>query len=239
MSSGPLHGVIALALRNKKSRFFLASKENWFGGLKVEAVMIDSGCNSLLLPLPTQQDIINLPNLFPPGKGFLWEISNSKGVQAKSLTLRIKVANGTIPISLCKDLLPPSIPGVGFSYLRFHLCSEDVAEILKKPDMYGMQDHDLKVLQAWTTPIKRRNHALLGQILLYWNGCASFQHQEMFAVVLHAVFPLVQGWDLLTQLDQIARRSVSLPEKFDDLEDEDHDGDDEEIFCLHDEDYED
>src|SRR5947209_3103587 len=109
MSSEYLTGVIALARRNRKSRFFLASKENWFGGFRVDAVMIDNGCNSILLPLPTQQDIINLPSLFPPGKDFFWEISNSKEVQAKSLILKIKATKGTIPISLCKDLLPPSM----------------------------------------------------------------------------------------------------------------------------------
>jgi hypothetical protein len=51
--------VIALAHRNKH-RWFLASKENTFGSHKAEVVMVDSGCNTMLLPLLKSQ-LKNLP----------------------------------------------------------------------------------------------------------------------------------------------------------------------------------
>ena len=57
-------GVLLLAKRNKKHRFFLAGRQNSFGGFIVGPVMLDSGCNSLLLPLPENQ-LATLGTLFP------------------------------------------------------------------------------------------------------------------------------------------------------------------------------
>ena len=45
-------GVLAVAAMNNRSRLFIPGKENFFAGIRYEFVMIDNGCNSLLLPFP-------------------------------------------------------------------------------------------------------------------------------------------------------------------------------------------
>jgi hypothetical protein len=51
-------GVIGVAYRNGRHHFFVPSKTNTFCGITYPYLMVDSGCNSLLLPFP-QQDTEN------------------------------------------------------------------------------------------------------------------------------------------------------------------------------------
>jgi len=60
-----LDGVIVIAKPNKKKRFFAASKHNFFGGWQVEAMMIDSGCSSILLPL-RENEVLQVFEKFKP-----------------------------------------------------------------------------------------------------------------------------------------------------------------------------
>ena len=75
-------GVLLLAKRNKKHRFFLAGRQNSFGGFVVGPVMLDTGCNSLLLPLQEKQ-LATLGTLFPIAD-YRFGIAFSKGVSSKS-----------------------------------------------------------------------------------------------------------------------------------------------------------
>lgn len=41
-----------ISFKNKYNRYFIGGKENYFGKTKQEYVMLDTGCNTLLLILP-------------------------------------------------------------------------------------------------------------------------------------------------------------------------------------------
>jgi hypothetical protein len=97
--------VIAFALKNKKNRFFLPSKDNFFGGVPVPVVMVDSGCNTLLLPLRSGEDsdagtdaaiiptIDQVVASFPVGN-YDYELKLGKGVGVISaLTLSVEASN--------------------------------------------------------------------------------------------------------------------------------------------------
>jgi len=98
----------------EKKRFFLASKKNNFGGFLVEAVMIDTGCNSILLPL-NKDELPTLAKVFPFDS--FWDVGNSR-VASRSLTLKItpSVPGDRIPIRLCTDLLPEKPYEVDFIF---------------------------------------------------------------------------------------------------------------------------
>ena len=76
-------GIIFVAKRNRKGRFFLASKFNSFGGWNVEAVLVDSGCNSMLLPILVGQ-LDQLLEVFPV-ETHVWTVSTSNGVIGRGL----------------------------------------------------------------------------------------------------------------------------------------------------------
>lgn len=231
-----LTGVVLLARMNKKRRFFLAGRENKFGEINVEAVMIDSGCNSLLLPL-RKGEISQLSVDFPP-KSFHWQIASSTGVSSQCLCLKITAKVGEIPVTLCKDLLKADQTGISTAFqvrfLRFHLCSEDLRDILETEHvlqiLFPQYEETIREFISLGHVIPRRTHALLGQELL--SQYSSFQHGKVIAVVDPRHF-LLCSWEQITDLEgYIFAHEATLPENFNDLEDEDHEGDDEEFYEL-------
>jgi len=81
--------VVIYAYQNMHSRFFIPSRENYFGGLKVDVVMIDNGCNSLLIPLPPSLDF--LQKQFPSPM-YPWELIKGTTVCGSSFCLYISAA---------------------------------------------------------------------------------------------------------------------------------------------------
>ena len=80
-------GVIAVAAMNNRSRMFVPGIDNTFAGMAFPHVMIDSGCNSLLLPLPHDVSALN----HFAGKSYAWTVSTLSGTGASNpLTLTIK-----------------------------------------------------------------------------------------------------------------------------------------------------
>ncbi len=237
-----LDGVVVFARKNRKHRFFIASKENLFGGFKVSAIMLDSGCNSILLPLTPDNGIDQLAKLFPPNDSpYKWTISTSKGVSSKSQTLIIAHrVSPTIPIQLCVDLFPPGRqpPPCQVPFLRFHLCDADLKSLLEKVDLLNNTE-EARILDFKTkNPVKveRRTHALLGQGLL--TNFSYIQHGKIAVIVDPTKYALQDGWLSISRLeDYLDSKIALLPERFDDLEDEDHDGDDEDMYELSEEDY--
>jgi hypothetical protein len=76
-------GVVLIAKKNKKNRFFLASRENFFG---VNTVLIDSSCDTHLLPLNTGE-IEKLYTFFNP-KSYRWSIGKSNGIASSYLKVK-------------------------------------------------------------------------------------------------------------------------------------------------------
>ena len=77
MREGFREEILAVALKNARARFFIPSTDNSFCGIKYDFVMIDSGCNSMLLPFPSnandlrrfEEDIYTWQIYWPRGTG--------------------------------------------------------------------------------------------------------------------------------------------------------------------------
>ena len=73
--------------------------------------MLDSGCNSLLLPVSGTAAFSELLRLFPSTEEvgeYVWSIHTSKGVTSQSLTLKISSVS-PFQVSLCSNLLCESL----------------------------------------------------------------------------------------------------------------------------------
>jgi hypothetical protein len=218
-------GLIALAKMNGKRRFFLASKENYFAGLQIQEVMIDNGCNTLLIPIRNGQ-LASFVDRFPNTE-YSWEIRDSKGVSHKSIVLCISHLSGApMQLHLCKDLLSTgsSTPSAPVDFLRFHLCTEDMKSILTTPNLRTMflpaaiksvEDY----MKSFPATIGRKVHGLLGQELFH--NLATIQLSGIIAIFKPAEFK-PQGWQEMGHLRSFVNATASLPDKFNDLEDEDH-----------------
>jgi hypothetical protein len=126
--------VLYFAARNRWGRSYIpCNKQNSFGGVPVDNVLLDSACSSLLLPYPFE-------NGFPPQlmdlalcNGVL--VSSSRGTGAvHSPVLKIKKYIGGFPCTLAdkeQSLL---------NLLRFHLGSEACNRRLSAPNCRRMLD---------------------------------------------------------------------------------------------------
>lgn len=225
----PAPGVLAVFKMNKKQRFFLPSTQNFFGPVQVEQVMVDSGCNSILLPLQ-QGKLQETLDAFPEDKGFNCYFGISHGVSGQSAVLRIKARNPSEPIliKLAKDLFP----NVEFKvkHLRFHLVQEDIESLRADSRMLArFEQEDRKAIQeSKATNTERRKHALIGQSIMQQDDVSSLQHEGVCVLVRSSVFK-PELWTELSRMQSILlRAATNLPPRFDDLEDEDHDPNDEE-----------
>lgn len=225
--------VVLFALRNtpKKKKFFIPFRDSTCQGFPVANLMVDSGCNTTLLPL-AEGDIQKLPKYFPPTM-YNWSISVAGG-SAGSLSAPV--------LSIYRESGAPmecKFPEVSFTfhlpYLRFHLCSADV-EALHKMGVFPPGPNAQIIAQqmqlAATLNIAfggRRKHGLLGQGLLDDPLYASFQYGPVLAIVeknfdwskIEEAVVSLNGKRaaLIDEFD----REAAAGEKFADLLDEDHD----------------
>lgn len=162
--------LLAFAARNKKNRFFVPSKSNAFAGIPYEHVMIDNGCNSALLPFPT--DRASLERFANPR--FTWSVSVSQfqslgtGVVRSPPVLKIKsMISFEFPVELNGKEMPVRIP-----FLRFHLGKES-ANFVRNHEPYYRQllgdGCSKQALDRLLTDLAEKDHAperrhvLLGQ----------------------------------------------------------------------------
>ena len=223
--------VIGLAYRNRKHHFFVPSTNNIFAGIPFSYVMVDSGCNSLLLPFPqAEQDDgtfeIDMGPLEPfLGNEFKWSISGSSGTGAVgSKTLRIENRNDSVPVGWMQLAFSRQVQ---LDYLRFHLGS-GAAKALKNHGKL-LRD-DKRALRDFLTALggrisKERKHALLGQY--YLDQVCCIQSGSVMFMVDRNISNPINITQVANQCDEFANRLVRDFDGFDDLEDEDHDGDDE------------
>mmetsp|Transcript_32050 Transcript_32050/g.49016 ORF Transcript_32050/g.49016 Transcript_32050/m.49016 type:complete len:271 (-) Transcript_32050:325-1137(-) len=212
-------GVLAVAAMNNRSRLFIPGKENFFAGIHYEFVMIDNGCNSLLLPFPEPPSQLDqFRDVF-----FSWSVSHSRGTP----TLTIKRTLTDIPIGQMKLTL--SDQEFPFIRLRFHITK--AAAIFLKNNSHGtnLNDRDIQRLNDFLTALgpndsKQRRHVLLGQQFLKDKMCV--QNDPVFVIATKTFDGPLQR--TLAEVRLLLDPAVEEFTEFHDLEDEDHDGDDDE-----------
>eukprot|EP01127_Copromyxa_protea_P006306 TRINITY_DN1610_c0_g1_i2.p1 TRINITY_DN1610_c0_g1~~TRINITY_DN1610_c0_g1_i2.p1 ORF type:complete len:234 (+),score=31.38 TRINITY_DN1610_c0_g1_i2:38-739(+) len=213
-----MDSVVFYAIRNKKHRYFVPYQNCSFGGVIVPKVMIDSGCNTLLLPLERGQ-IGLLAELFP-FDSHTWRIGLSNGVGGKSAVLHIEAAS----ISVC--LSPTALP-ISVNALRFHLHPEDFGELLAlvQAGKNVQGSEALATLGSSGVP-KRRTHALVGQWIL---GKLLVVQKDPVMFAVHS-----PDWTtmerLINQVNFCGTQAAASFPSFDDLEDDDHAADDDTDF---------
>jgi hypothetical protein len=216
--------VLAYAARNKKNLFFIPSKSNNFAGIPYENVMVDNGCSSALLPFPTGTG--SLRN-FANGR-FAWSVSQSMGTGVvHSPVLKIKShIRVKFPVKLNGKALPIHIP-----FLRFHL-GKSSARFLRDHEPYCrlLGDSCKEALALFLTNLgemdaPERRHVLLGQSFIGQVFSAQLGDITIFLdeAKWHLLAPKLP--DLFASCTRDAQTLVQSYEGFDDLEDEDHDGD--------------
>ena len=230
-------GILFYAKRNNRARFFLPSTENYFGGIKVPNIMIDTGATNILLPIEDDQ-ILELRTKFDTEK-YSWLIGTSKGVgllHSPTLIIKPKVNTPSISVELMKD---QSTCVFQQKQLRFHLSYINAKELLRKCNF--LQKRDVEKLQDFVSTVdeinkrgdldvgKRRTYALLGQSFIS-NTCGSspfaFVQFDDIAMILDPI--RFQWGDFVNTVEyvQTILRSTDF-HQFADLEDYDHEGDEE------------
>ncbi|CAF4185724.1 unnamed protein product [Rotaria sordida] len=160
------NNIEGFAIKNFRERFLIPSNNNIFGGIQMEYVMIDSGSNSSLFPLPMTLnntfDINILLKNFPFDK-YQWSIGTAYGVGARdgrasqkvtpppspdtTLHIKPKELNGvsvcTIQCSLHIDIkeLQFQLP-----YIRFSLNKDSIIVLIETNEIPFL-DTDKETLQ--------------------------------------------------------------------------------------------
>jgi hypothetical protein len=238
--------VLFFACANKKKRYFLPTKENYFGRVKIEYMMVDSGCNSFLLPLKENQ-IEELVSKFKPDNS-TWSISmgGSNGVAAvKNITLTIHQKPLRIDVKLCLNKTEDKLDmyETEVDFLRFHLCYKDVTDIKNYYDKkeIKLDEESYKRLGQYLSVVtninsvnslsKRRKHGLIGQTFLNDPNIMCIQSQDVYIVMKTPRND--KQWASLNKIirEYIARSEILVHKsfesnEFDDLENEDHDAED-------------
>ncbi|KAL3908831.1 MAG: hypothetical protein SGILL_008330 [Bacillariaceae sp.] len=216
-------GVIAVGAMNNRSRIFVPGKNNTFAGIPYEFVMIDNGCNSLLLPFPAERSVLNK---FMAPEQFTWRVSHSTGIGAiRSPTLTIK-HRLNLPIGDMRlDLQNGSVP---LKRLRFHV-DKDAANFLLALEGTDLDSHDRTCLQSFLNSLGEnegvnRRHVLLGQLFLKDKLC--IQSDPVFLIAEKNFDGEIQA--TLAQVQRMVAPMLESFEEFHDVEDDDHNGDDDE-----------
>ena len=213
-------GVVLIARRNKRTHYLLPTRDASFCGVPCEHVMVDSGCNTALLPFPNDNRLLD-PFLT---KDFNWTINSSGGTGANhSPVLKIS--------SLEEHIGVVDFPTFNFQaplpFLRFHLGSEECRWILQNhPRRIGPRGRS--ALTSFLDQIGEeetihgRSIALLGQMVL--KDLCVFQ----FGKVLFAMRPA--STDVMMNPRQVARGCLKVANyhvedffEFNDLHDDDID----------------
>jgi len=228
-----------LAYATDHHRYFIPSKVNVFGGLKIDVAMLDSGCSTILLPICSSQQITEMSTLFPLQR-FNWQIGGSKGVGAlHSPTLMIKPlpqeTKQTITVSLGQDVFTNTFE---LPFLRFHVCYDDAKQLNSIDRVIGKD-----ILQKFISTVEnlqkvcpsisiaeRRTHALVGQAILRQPGITCFQLPSIMIVAKLATVDPSLAITALGDLDrslagkclEVVRRHF-VEKEFQDLADEVHD----------------
>lgn len=224
----PTPSVLFYALCNARKRYFIPSKENYFGGIKIEYCTLDSGANSMLLPC-NQAILSQITMKFDDNPRFKWDICPSGGFGAlSSPILSIMDYGPGFEIELSKD---DSNYCTKLEYLRFHLGYDDAKSLLAaknlQTDIVSLKclNEFISLCDAVKAAVKcakigeRRKHGLIGQTILHKNIVIQEKNVMM---VLSQNFPDI---DILctTAMNKgktLLGNSFLSQKEFDDLEDD-------------------
>jgi len=219
--------VLSYAARGRNKRFYIPSTENYFGGIRVNNIMFDSGCSTLLLPYP-------LETSFPPellnNSLYSWVVGTSRGTGAvHSLVLSVSSRIGRkFPVTLAGKAQGESR---GVPKLRFQLGSGAVNQVLESPQLLALLDQGcIDMLNGFLTrigdrTIEERNYALLGQS--YLANVSQFQTGNV-TLAISPDFPENENlWEIAGRYQIMLGSMVREFENWSDLEDHDTDVDDE------------
>ncbi len=157
---------------------YLSLPRNNFGGILVDRVIIDSGCDSVLLPLKPDQLADELLGLFESDQ-YDWIFTFSKSTSGVSPTLQIK---GTIQVQLPISIDTYSTTSVDL--LRFQLCRDDISVLLNMDDLdlidlkFQGVSKDVVTRDLHKFPNNRLDHGLLGFIFLKQKDCVELAHRN-------------------------------------------------------------
>lgn len=157
--------VLVIARRTKYNHYFLPTQDTTFCGMLCKKVMVDSGCNTVLLPFPTEANRQTfLSQLNEPG--YDWVIAWSGGTGAFHCpALKIfppgdSVGNMKFGVTGYEKAMP---------FLRFHLGSNEALWLLGHPMKLSPVDLDSlqKFLQSiGSREVLGRTTAIIGQMLM-------------------------------------------------------------------------
>lgn len=211
--------ILAVALRNDRKRFFAPSGHNTFAGIRYEYVMIDSGCNSLLMPFP-----VNINDLRQfSGDEFFWEVNWSRGVGAiMSPTLLIYNPETNQDVG---DLILAGRFVAKLKSLRFHLGKESAQTLL---GLGFLHDTEKAKIEGFLQDLgdkncSERRYVLLGQAVL--SQVFSLQAGKLLLLASRGYFPRREDFRAAWRVIRDFECNGLLPNEFHDLEDVDHDGD--------------
>jgi hypothetical protein len=231
--------VSLVALPNKRRRYFIPSHFNFFGcfskyesGINVQNVMLDSGCNTLLLPM--DESTLDVLIEHYSGSQFFWSIIKTGGSGDFSSLVLVISASCPMTTNLFADVFHLSIK---LDHLRFHISFQDAKNIISKR-LNFLREADILVLEEFCRVVelierktghtigKRRNYALLGQMLM---------RQEFTIVQYPYITIFVHSYDKLdwNHVDDVSRAlwlrfiaDFDSNEILQNIEDLDHDGED-------------
>lgn len=158
----------------------------------------------MLLPFPGEDALLPFAS-----DDYIWKIGGSRGMgPVNSVTLTI----GTMRLAN-KPVM--ELPG-----LRFHLSTASAGTVLNMGRVQTqMSLSRLQNFLQQNRPSRERHHVLLGQTLL--DTVVSVQSGAAFVIAQGGHIPTAAD---ITRVHQVLA-GIEKPEGFDDLEDEDHDGD--------------
>jgi hypothetical protein len=213
-------GLCFISFMNKRKRFFLPSTKNYFGDIKVSRVLTDTGCTSLLLPLESTGQLFRLLESHHEICDFIISFSRNAGGQSPVLLFQPKSVTLKFSVHVCTDIMPGDIkPEV--DNLRFSLCAEDVDEINGGSRRFFI-DAEVKKLEGVVVTSKRREHALLGQSILYNFYVMKYRKIELYVDPVKFVLP--STFDELNNMTSSIESQLQplKPDDFDDWEDNDN-----------------
>ena len=120
-------GILAVALKNNKRRFFIPSSMDSFATIPYEYAMIDNGCSTIVKPFPGMRALQAFKS-----DAFAWKIGRSSGtgpLKAFTLTISHKL---NLPIG---QIVSANKFVMGLPGLRFHLSTAS-AQLLLDEDIF-------------------------------------------------------------------------------------------------------
>jgi len=214
-------------LRNSKNKFFVLNVENYLNGLKFEYLMLDTGCNTILLPIINIEILKSLKKYFPKGK---WLITSSKGVGSENYNLNF-YSNNQWDFIIGKN--NNNIYLLNTNRLRFHLVYEDIKWLLSKNTNILLNEKLLNLLRNRNIckygfdilKNKRKKHVLIGQMLI--ENKILIQHDDVIIInekhnSNEDMLKIYQKLNKYNSLKIIIEDNNKLKE-FNDLEDVDND----------------